>query len=165
MIPFIQQISRFLVLVIVQIFVLNNIQFLGFVNPYLYILFLLLLPVKFPRWLSLLLGFALGLIIDSFLNTPGVHTSASVLVAFIRLPILRLFTTIEEGANPTPSIKQFGVLGFTQYVTWLVLLHHATVYMIENFSVTGIAIILLKVLVNTVVTTLIILGLQFLRKK
>ena len=60
MIPFIQQISRFLVLVIVQIFVLNNIQFLGFVNPYLYILFLLLLPVKFPRWLSLLLGFAIA---------------------------------------------------------------------------------------------------------
>ena len=80
MILFLQNIARFILVILIQVFVLNNIRFSGFINPYIYILFILMLPVRFPRWLSLILGFITGMIIDSFTNTPGVHTFATVLI-------------------------------------------------------------------------------------
>ena len=81
MLSLLQNIFSFIVLILLQVLVLNNVQFLGFLNPYIYILFILSLPVKFPRWITLILGFVLGLIIDVFSNTIGTHAFATVLIA------------------------------------------------------------------------------------
>ena len=81
MLSLLQNIFSFIVLIVLQVLVLNNVQFLGFLNPYIYILFILSLPVKFPRWITLILGFVLGLIIDVFSNTIGTHAFATVLIA------------------------------------------------------------------------------------
>src|SRR5674536_70033 len=80
----------FILLVLFQVLLLNNIQFSGYVNPYVYIMFILLLPVEFPSWLLLLLSFATGLIIDFFSGSPGMHTSATVLAGFVRPYVLRI---------------------------------------------------------------------------
>ena len=80
-----KNIFRFIILVLVQVLVLNNIQFLGYINPYIYILFILSLPVRTPRWASLLLAFVLGLTIDIFANTPGMHASAAELRHHLQL--------------------------------------------------------------------------------
>jgi len=88
MLTIIQNIIRFLLLVLFQVLVLNNIEFLGFINPYLYILFILSLPVQTPRWFALLLAFVLGLTIDTFSNTMGMHAFASVLICFLRNGII-----------------------------------------------------------------------------
>ena len=79
-----QIILRFIVLVAIQVFILNNIQLGGVINPYLYILFLLTLPVQTPRLLLLLIGFALGISIDMFQNSTGIHAFACVLIAFFK---------------------------------------------------------------------------------
>lgn len=70
------------VLVLLQVLLLNNIQFSGYINPYMYVLFILLLPFETPRYLLLLLGFFLGLLVDIFSNTPGFHASATTFLAF-----------------------------------------------------------------------------------
>lgn len=93
MLSLLQNIFSFIVLILLQVLVLNNVQFLGFLNPYIYILFILSLPVKFPRWITLILGFVLGLIIDVFSNTIGTHAFATVLIAFFRTGIIKLFTS------------------------------------------------------------------------
>ena len=85
-----QNIFRFILLVLFQVLVLNNIQFLGYINPYLYILFILSLPVQMPRWFLLVLAFILGLSIDIFSNTLGMHAFATVFVAFFREGIIKL---------------------------------------------------------------------------
>jgi rod shape-determining protein MreD len=160
-----QNIIRFILLVLLQVLVLNNIQFLGYINPYLYILIILALPVQMPRWVTLLLAFALGLIIDTFSNTLGMHAFATVLVAFLRNGIIKLFTSIEEGNNPTPSFYTFGVSAYVKYVVVLVLIHHTTLFILEAFSFTNFWITLAKITLSSVVTILMILGIQSLSKK
>ncbi len=160
MIVVLQNIARFLILILVQVFVLNNIRFSGFINPYIYILFILLLPVRFPRWLSLILGFITGMIIDSFTNTPGVHAFATVLLAYFRNPVISIFLSIDEGANPVPGFFSFGVSAFVKYVISLVILHHTAFYFLEIFSFDNAGQTILRLMMNSTVTILIIFGIQ-----
>ena len=160
-----QNILRFIILVLVQVLVLNNIQFLGFINPYIYILFILSLPVRMPRWTALLLAFALGLTIDIFSNTPGMHAFATVMVAFFRNSIINLFITIDEGNNPTPSYYTFSVGTYVKYVVFMVLIHHVTLFFLEAFSFSHFWLLLAKIILSSAVTILLILGVQSLNKK
>ncbi|MBT6835150.1 MAG: rod shape-determining protein MreD, partial [Bacteroidetes bacterium] len=80
-------IVHFLFLVVLQVFVLNNIHLFEIVHPYIYIYFILLLPVSIPKTSLIILAFLLGLVIDVFSNTYGIHAAASTLVGFLR-PLL-----------------------------------------------------------------------------
>lgn len=165
MILFLQNIVRFFLLILIQIFVLNNIRFLGYINPYIYILFIFLLPVKFPRWLSLILAFVMGLIIDAFSNTPGIHAFSTVLVAFLRNPVINIYTSVEEGANPVPSFYSFGVAAFVKYIITLVLIHHTTFFFLEIFGFENIGQTLMKIILNAFFTTVIIFGIHSFKRK
>ena len=160
-----QNIFRFILLVLAQVLVLNNIQFLGFINPYIYILFIISLPVRMPRWSALLLAFILGLTIDVFSNTPGMHASAAVLIAFLRNGIIQLFITIDEGNNPTPSYYTFSVAPYIKYVVFMVLIHHTTLFLLEAFSFAHFWLMLFKIILSSLVTILLILGIQSFNKK
>ena len=160
-----QNIFRFVLLVLFQVLVLNNIQFLGYINPYLYILFILALPVQLPRWFLLILAFVLGLTIDAFSNTIGMHAFATVFVAFFREGIIKLFTNIEEGNNPTPSFHTFGVSAYIKYVVLMVIIHHTTLFILEAFSFSYFWIMLAKIILSSFVTILLILGIQSIKTK
>ena len=160
-----QNIFRFMLLVLAQVLVLNNVQFLGFINPYIYILFILSLPVLTPRWLSLVLAFALGLTIDAFSNTMGMHAFAAVLIAFLRNGTVKLFIALDEGNNPTPSFYTFGVSAYVKYIVVLVFIHHATLFFLEAFTLTNFWFTLSKIILSSVVTILLILGIQSLKTK
>ena len=138
---------------------------MGFINPYIYILFVLLLPVKFSRWMTLILAFSLGLIIDAFSNTSGIHAFSIVLIAFLRAPVIKIFTSIEEGANPVPSFNSFGVAAFIKYVVTLVVIHHTTFFLLEIFEFENIGYTLMKIILNAFFTITIILGIQSLKKE
>ncbi len=160
-----QNIFRFVLLVLFQVLVLNNIQFLGYINPYIYILFILSLPYQTPRWFTLILAFLIGLTIDTFSNTMGMHAFASVMVAFLRTGIIKLFTAIEEGNNPIPSFHTFGVSAYIKYVVAMVVIHHATLFIMEAFSFSNFWIMSLKIIMSSTLTILLILGLQSLKTK
>jgi len=160
-----QNIFRFIILVLLQVLVLNNVQFLGYINPFIYILFILSLPVLTPRWFALLLAFVLGLTIDVFSNTMGMHAFAAVFVAFLRNGIIKLFTSLEEGNNPTPSFYTFGVSAYVKYVVLMVFLHHGTLFFLEAFSFAQFWIVLAKILFSSFITILLILGFQSLKRK
>jgi rod shape-determining protein MreD len=160
-----QNIFRFILLLIFQVLVLNNIQFLGYINPYIYILFILALPVRIPRWFLLVLAFGIGLTIDVFSNTMGLHAFACVLIAFLRNGIINLFTSIEEGNNPTPSFHTFGVGAYIKYVVLMVLIHHTALFYLEAFSFAHFWITSLKILLSSFLTILLIVGIQSLKSK
>jgi len=160
-----QNIVRFIVLILIQVLVLNNIHFLGFINPYVYVLFILSLPVKTSRWFTLILSFVSGITIDVFSNTLGLHAFACVLVAFLRDPFMKLFATIEENINFSPSFRTFGIGAYIKYAVSLVLIHHFVLYYMEVFTFANFWITAYRVLLSSLITISIILGVQLLKSK
>ena len=160
-----QNIFRFVMLVLVQVFVLDNIQFLGYISPMIYILFILSLPVRFPRGVVLILAFLLGLTIDIFNNTIGIHAFATVFAAFIRPTIINMSVSMEEMANPTPSFRTFGVANYVKYVVLIVLFHSIVLFFVESFSFLHLSLLIPKIILSSAVTILVILGIQSLKSK
>jgi rod shape-determining protein MreD len=155
----------FIVLILLQILLFNNIQFSGYVNPYVYVMFLLLLPVEIPAWLLLLISFGTGIIIDIFSGTPGMHTSATLLAGFVRPYILRLISPrdgYEPGVNP--SMLVYGFRWFLLYAGMIVLIHHTTLFYLEVFRFTDFIRTMLRVLLSSIFTISFILLLEFIRK-
>ncbi len=152
----------FVGLVLLQVLILNNIQFSGFVNPYVYILFIILLPFTIPGYALLGLSFILGLSIDIFSNTPGVHAGATVLLGFLRPGIADLISSREiiEKGN-TPNMKQLGFASFLKYTIIAVFAHHLFLFYAEAFSFTGFFHTLLRIILSSVFSIVIILASQF----
>ena len=155
---YIKNIVRFLVLVIVQVLVLNKIQLNGYINPYLYVLFILLLPFDTPKWFLLIAGFILGLIIDFFSNPLGMHAAATVFVAFLRPYVISIISTEDEfEQGEQPGIRDMGFTWFFSYALILVLMHHMVYFYLEIFRLNEIATTLLRILISTAVTVLLMI--------
>jgi rod shape-determining protein MreD len=160
---YLRLILRFIILVLIQVLVLNNIRFGGYVNPYLYVLFILMLPYETPGWLLLLSSFFLGYAIDSFTNTPGMHTAASVFMAFCRPFILKLVVSNPDDAPDSfPSVSDMGFRTFFTYALLLVFIHHTTLFLLEIFRFSEILVTLLRSGISTVFTMLLIIITQYL---
>ena len=126
-------IFRFIFLVALQVLLLDHIQFGGFINPYLYIFFILLLPFETPKAILLLLAFLLGFTIDIFSNTYGLHAAASVFMAFWRPSILKSISARQEyepGMRPVLSDQGFMWVFF--YSLILISIHHCFLFFFEN---------------------------------
>ncbi|WNH09042.1 hypothetical protein [Thalassobellus suaedae] len=82
---------RFFVLILIQVLICNHVNFLGYINPYIYVLFIVLYPTKNNRILFILLSFLLGLSIDLFSDSGGIHAAASVLIAYAKYCIIKIF--------------------------------------------------------------------------
>ncbi|MFO7613814.1 MAG: rod shape-determining protein MreD [Bacteroidales bacterium] len=160
---------RFVLLVIAQVFIFNNIQLSGYINPQVYVLFILMLPFRLPGFWLLFLSFVTGLTIDVFMQTPGLHAAASVFLAFCRPGVIRLVGKKEDLESfDYPNVRDSGSLWFFSYTVILVLLHHLFLFFTEVFRFSEFGQTLLKVLINTALTALIIMLIQYLfyfRKK
>ena len=120
-----KNIGRFIFLILFQVLILNNIQFNGYINPYLYIYFILLLPFETPRWLLLLSAFLLGLSLDAFTNTFGLNAAACVLMAFVRPFVISAISTgTEFMIGHSTSLKNQGFKWFAYYSITLIFIHH-----------------------------------------
>lgn len=154
----IRYLITFIVLLLIQVLILNNLNLGGYINPYLYILFLLILPVAIPGWVLLILGFFLGLIIDAFLNTPGIHASATVFLAFMRPFFLRYIAPrdgYEPGSLPIPA--HFGFMWFFKYAVLGVVSHHLFYFFVEAFTFKDIFSTLGRVVLSSLFTLLFIM--------
>jgi len=154
---------RFTLLVFLQLFVLNNIQFSGFVNPYLYILFIMLLPFEISGWFMLILAFVLGLVIDVASVTIGYHTMATVFMAYFRFHLLR-YIAPRDGYEPgmSPTLQSLGFSWFFKYTSILTLAHHIVLFWIESFRLADLLPATLRALASSIFTILLIFIYQFL---
>ena len=151
-------VKRFLFLMLLQVMVLNHVQWSGFVNPYIYILFIMMLPLETPKWALLLMGFATGLIIDMFGNTSGLHAASATLLAFARPGVLNLISP-RDGyeAETTLTPQKLGIKWFLAYVIILTAIHHFFYFYLEVFRLSEFFFTFFKALLNTVITIVIIL--------
>jgi rod shape-determining protein MreD len=152
--------------VFLQVMILNNIQINGYINPFMYIIIIMLLPFDTPRWLLLVTGFSVGLVIDLFTDTPGMHASATVFIAFLRPFILKSISP-RDGyeAGTLPRIKYFGINWFLKYVIILTLLHHSFLFFVEVFRFSEFFHTLFRVFLSSLFTSLLIIGSQFFTYK
>ena len=149
---------RFVFLILLQVLVLDTVQFGGYVIPYVYLLFVLLLPLDINKSLLLLLAFFTGLSIDFFENTMGLHAAAVVLLAFARPGVLKFyFPTLEYGRGEEPGLAKLGVSGFLKYSFTLVFFNQLLLTFLEIFSFHDFLHSLSDVLINALATTLAIL--------
>jgi rod shape-determining protein MreD len=155
----------FVLLILLQVLLFNNIQFSGYVNPYVYIMFILLLPVEIPSWLLLLLAFATGLIIDFFSGSPGVHTSATLLAGFVRPYVLRGVSP-RDGYEPgsDPSMNIYGFRWFFTYTLLIVLIHHTTLFYLEVFRLADFFRTMLRVILSSIFSLTFILLIEYYRR-
>jgi rod shape-determining protein MreD len=155
----------FILLILLQVLLFNNIQFSGYVNPYVYIMFILLLPIEIPSWLLLLLAFGTGLIMDFFSGSPGMHTSATVLAGFVRPNVLRIVSPkdgYESGSDPSMFI--YGFRWFFLYTLLMVLIHHTALFYLEVFRFADFFRTMLRVILSTIFTVTFILLIEFYRR-
>ncbi|WP_189359434.1 rod shape-determining protein MreD [Algibacter mikhailovii] len=145
---------RFITLVIFQVLILNHINFMGYINPYIYILFIALFPIKNNRIILILLSFLLGITIDLFLDTGGIHAAASVFIAYARPVILKTsFGTIYEHQSIKFNTVDFG--SKLTYFTLLTVVHHLILFSLEIFSISKILFIVQKTLFSSIFTILL----------
>lgn len=149
----------FVLLVLLQVLVLNSISFLGYAVPFAYIYFVLKLPIGFNRSLCTALGFSLGIIIDMFCSTPGINAAATTLIGFISRPVQGLFFIRDDYNGQTPGLGILRV-GFIKYAIFMTLIHHIVLISIESFSYFNIELVLLRIILSTILTSLLIFAFE-----
>tara|TARA_Y100000385_G_scaffold215959_1_gene224836 strand:+ start:2974 stop:3483 length:510 start_codon:yes stop_codon:yes gene_type:complete len=158
-----QHIIRFFVLTSIQILILNNVQISGYINPFVYILFVMLLPPKMPKAIVLILAFIMGFTIDVFSDSYGVHSSATVLLAFLRSKVLALVSVKGGEDLEAIGIKQLRINRFFTYSSILCLIHHFTLFYLEAFRLNEFFDTFLRALYSSFFSILMILMIESLR--
>jgi hypothetical protein len=158
---------RFVVIILLQTLVFNQIE-IGFgVHLMIQPLFIMLLPFETSVFTLMILSFSLGLIIDVFSNTYGLNASSLVLMAYLRPIIFKLYGP-REGYDPLkePSIFDMGSRWFLFTFGFLILIHHFWFFLVEIFRFDQFLLILQKTLFSVIVSFILCVILQtFLIKK
>lgn len=145
---------RFVVLLLVQVILCNNINFLGYINPYIYILFIFLFPIRENRLVLLLVSFLLGMLIDMFSDSGGVHAAAAVSLAYARPILLKTsFGMLYEHQSIKFNNTDLGSL--ITYVGIGTLIHHFVLFSLEIFNISSILLILKKTLFSSIFTIIL----------
>jgi hypothetical protein len=154
---------RFFLLILLQVLILNNINLGGFINPYFYIYFILLLPFEISGWLLLLLSFLLGAGIDVFTNTLGLNISACLAMGFARPYIIRSISTGTDSLlGDSPSLKNQGLKWFLYYSISLVLIHHFVLFYLEAFRFTEFFMTFFRMILSSIFTLLLVMISEYL---
>ena len=158
--PIIKHSIRFVLFILLQVFVLNTIPPLHqFIVPYIYFLYILWLPLGISRIWLLLLAFIFGLTLDYFTGTPGLHAAPCVAIAFLRPFLLKLLLAQEtaEASYMEPGHKSMGWAPYITYAVVLILLHHSYLVLIEWLQFGNFLYFMGKVAGTSAVSLLLIL--------
>jgi len=151
------QFFRFFVFLFLQVLIFSKLNLFGYINPYPYILFVLLFPINLSRNFLLISSFFLGLTLDLFLNTGGVHAGSSVFLAWMR----ETFLKFSFGLNfQYQSVKFFEKINseLFSYLFLGIITHHICMYVLEIFSIHLFFSILGRTLWSTLFTFVICIG-------
>ena len=153
----IRNIIRFIVLVIMQVLVFDNIRFGNYIHPHVYVLFMMLLPFDTPKSSLLINGFLLGMAVDIFSGTPGLNAAATVFMAFVRPFIIGITTRKSDIEDKNaPTITEMGLKWFIIYGLLLLLLHNLVLFWLEAFSIKLLGMVLLETILSALISLLMI---------
>ncbi len=155
-------IFRWIVLLGVQIFLLRNMTFYNLSTPFIYVLFILVLPFQTPNLLLYVIAFTTGLTLDTFYDTVGVHTSACVALTFVRILFIAVSLNRDAIDEPEPSLGNMGFRWFSLYAVLCIFAHHLVLFFLEAFKFTSLAYTLGRTLLSVVFTIFTVLLVEFI---
>ncbi len=155
----------FIILCLIQALVLNHITFFGCATPLLYVYFIMQFRRDFPKWGIILWSFLLGLCMDVFSNTPGVAAAASTLLGFLQPYLLNLFIQNDSEEDLLPSMNTLGVSKFIYFTVISVLIYNIVFFTLEAFNFFNWQQWLLNIGGSTLLTTLLIITIDNVKKR
>lgn len=154
-----------MLLILAQVLFFSQINFSPFINPYVYPLFILLLPFQLSRQLQLILGFLIGFSIDIFLGSLGIHTAAAVFLAYLRPWLINLITPKGTEFEVSPNIYSQGLGWFVMYLFLAITGHHLFYFIIETAGFYNLFFLLLKITLSAFASSGFMLMLLYLFSK
>ncbi|HEY6142219.1 MAG TPA: rod shape-determining protein MreD [Flavobacterium sp.] len=156
-------IFRFLLLLAVQIVVFNNMNFLGYISPFPYMLFIILYPVNGNKYGLLLASFFLGIVMDMFSNSGGIHTAACIVLAYYR-PYLFKFSFGLSYEYQTVKLNDVLTPERFSFILLSVLIHHLILFILEAFKISFFWDILIRTLLSSIFTIILCIIIIYLIK-
>ena len=148
---------------ILQVLLFDQLQLLGVCHPYIYVLCLLMMPITLSHSADMIIGAVVGLIMDIFCNSMGVHTAACIFIMFIRPYLIGAIVNDKDRLNEQISLRSLGMEALLRYVVILVVIHHLIVFLLAAWNWAHIGFVLVETLVSSLVTISIIIGYNSLR--
>lgn len=153
---------RWFILLLTQILLLRNLSFYNMATPFVYILFLMLLPFGIPNLLLYLIAFATGLTLDAFYDTLGVNAAACVMLAFVRISFISLTLNRDGFDEPEPTLGNMGFKWFILYAILCVFSHHLVLFFLETFRLAEFSYTLLRCFLSGIFTLFTIILIEFI---
>lgn len=156
----------FFVLLLAQVVICNNICLFNVAVPIVFIYFIIRLPLTLNINIVLTISFLMGLIIDMFSDTQGMHALSCTILAFTRKNIFRLYIPREEEiADGEVSIKSVGFIPYFKFLLTIVLTYCFLIFTIEAFSFFNIMRLISQIIFSTILSFVIILGIDRITNK
>ncbi len=158
-----KQIGRYILVMILQVLLFDQLQLWGVCHPYIYILCLLMMPITLPHNAEMVIGAVVGLIMDVFCNSLGIHTASCILLMFIRPYLIGAVVNDKDRLNEQISLRSIGMEALIKYVAIMVVVHHLTVFMLAAWSWHHLGFVLLETVVSSTITILVIIAYNLLK--
>jgi rod shape-determining protein MreD len=159
---------RFVLLLLAQVLIFSNANFSSFVNPYVFPLFILLLPFETPRWLLMLIGFFSGLALDLIIGSSGMHAAACLLIGYLRPFLINIITPKGTEFEVSPNVYAQGLTWFVVYLGATTFMYLTFFFLIDAATFLNFFLLLLKIVLSTFVSVFFMLIFLYLfssRKK
>lgn len=159
----IKNILRFILLVFMQVLIIQNINLSGYIILLPYVLVIIILPFETNKLIVLFTAFFLGVCVDYFYDSSGIHAAACTVMGFSRHYVLKYIAPrdgYDIGVKPT--IEDMGLEWFLRYAGTLVLMHHFFLFYLEIFRFSEFFQTLLRVILSSVGTLGLLILIQFL---
>ncbi|MCL6462551.1 MAG: rod shape-determining protein MreD [Flavobacterium micromati] len=156
-------IFRFVLLLAIQIIIFNNMNFLGYISPFPYILFIILYPVNGNKSGLIASSFLLGIILDLFSNSGGTHATACLVLAYLR-PLLFKFAFGLSYEYQTIKLNDVITPQRFSFIFLSVIIHHFTLFLLEAFQLSYILDTLVTTLLSTTFTVILCIIIIYLIK-
>lgn len=146
------------IFIFIQVYILNQVMFNGYINPYFYIMLIICLPQASPRWFLLTFAFLLGFFIDVFEGAIGFHSTACVLIAFVKPSIERIVIPKNTiSAEQNLFLQKLGFKMFAVFSFLLIFIHHCMLFLLAHFKLTSFVNIIGKIALSSLITFVIML--------
>ncbi len=157
-------IGIFVLLLFLQVLLLDNLHWLGLVHPFVYLWAILLLPIELPRWMQMLIGAAIGMVMDLFTHAPGIHMAGCVMAAYLRPVLVSSYVQDIDRLKGAITINTIGVGNYFRLLAELIVVHHTIVFLLEAFTFAHFAITLLQIILSSLFSYAFILMFEYVRK-
>lgn len=151
-------------LLFLQVLLLDNLHWLGLVHPFVYLWALLMLPIELPRWLQMVIGAAIGMVMDLFTHAPGIHMAGCVMVAYLRPLLVARYVQDIDRLKGAITINSIGVGNYFRLLALLVVVQHTVVFLLEAFTFAHFGFTLLQIILSSLFSYAFILMFEYLRK-